>query len=99
MAWCFKKYVAHYTWFTTSSHNCRPRSRFLRTCLPMRTRWGNRFFWFELLKTRHCLESPSNHLKEEMGLVETCKSQWLVELKRNPTRPSRGGRTLTRVRV
>ncbi|TAE05798.1 MAG: IS4 family transposase [Oscillatoriales cyanobacterium] len=35
-----------------------------------------------------CLESSSNHLKEEMELVEP-QATMTVELKRNPTRPSR----------
>jgi Transposase DNA-binding/Transposase DDE domain len=35
-----------------------------------------------------CLESSSNHLKEEMELVET-QATMTVELKRNPTRTSR----------
>lgn len=35
-----------------------------------------------------CLESSSNHLKEEMELVEP-QVTMTVELKRNPTRPSR----------
>lgn len=35
-----------------------------------------------------CLESSSNHLKEEMELVEP-QVTMTVELKRNPTRPFR----------
>lgn len=44
---------------------------------------------FLILATQNrCLESSSNHLKEEMELVEP-QATMTVELNRNPTRPSR----------